>query len=276
MDGSLESLFNVYQFTTGRLLFGIAQVRSAAQEQGFTELVKHCDLTIAHARATRDLERRWSGAPADPGANPVAQRLDVLVDGALGAIRDHAVAQTRGAPPDDPIHQEVTTFVKAIFPISVHAVTSLPYVEELAAVDDIVKLFKGTLAPSVKELGLNRLAKRLADLAEQYRDALTAAPESVVQWGQVRAARAEGQGLLLETVAILLGKHHKRTAEGTEQRLALLGPILKQNEAIGHYLRARRAVGDVDPATGKDAPDTAGSADGPEGEKGPDGAKGNG
>lgn len=264
MDGSLESLIGLYQFTTGRLLFGISQVRAAAQAQGFTELVKHCDVTLAHAEATRELERRWAGEPADTGTNPEAQRIDALVDGCLGAIRDHAVAQTKSAPPDDPIHEQVDSFVKTVFPgRNVHAVTSLAYVEELAAVDDIVKLLQGDLAPAVKDLGLGRLAKRLADLAQQYREALEAPPESLVQWGRVRAARAEGQGLLLEAVAIILGKHHQRTPEGTEQRLSLLRPILKQNDQIGDYLRARRAVHDVDPTTGQDTPGAPGSGEGP-------------
>jgi hypothetical protein len=178
----------------------------------------------------------------------------VLVDRTLGAIRDHAVAQTQGAPPDDPIHADTAAFVKRLFPVSVHAVTSLPFIDELAAVDDIVRLLKGELGPAVKEFGLGRLVKRLADLAVQYRDALEAPPPSLIDWGKVRAGRSEGQGLLLEAVSIIVGKHHKRTPEGTEARLSLLAPILKQNEAIGQYLRVRRTVDDVDPETGAEVP----------------------
>ena len=40
-------------------------------------------------------------------------------------------------------------------------------------------------------------------------------------------------------------------------RSALLAPILKQNEAIRTYLRARRGVEDVDPETGEIDPSTA-------------------
>lgn len=271
MDGSLESLINLYVTTTGRLLFGIRQVRVEAHQRGFTQLVKHCDATIAHAEATRELERRWAGEPVNNGANPAAQRTDVLVDRLLGAIRDHAVAQAQGAAPGDPIHATVETFVKTIFPRGVFEVTSMPFVEELAAVDDILKLLKGKLAPTVKELGLGRLSQRLAELAEQYREALQG-PPSLVGWDAVRAARADGQGMLLEAVAIILGKHHDRTPEGTEERLALLSPILKQNEAIGQYLKARRSVGDVNPDTGEDAPSAPGEVAGSEAAK-PNGGK---
>ncbi|WP_437568490.1 hypothetical protein [Sorangium sp. So ce542] len=254
MDATLESIFNLYVFTTGRRLFALRQVRALAKEQRFTELVKHCDAALEHDLATRALERRWAGEPAATGANPAAQRIDVLVDRTLGAIRDHVVAQTQGAAPDDPIHKEVAAFLRPIFPVSVQAITSLPYVDELAAVDDIVALLKGELAPAVREFGLGRLVTRLADLAVQYRDALEAPPPSLIDWGRVRAARAEGQGLLLEAIAIILGKHHERTREGTAARLALLAPILQQNEAIGQYLRSRRAIADVNPETGEDEP----------------------
>lgn len=254
MDASLESLFNLYVSTTGRRLFAHRQVRAIAQKQGFTELVKHCDIAIAHDLGARKVERRWESepSPAATASNPTAQRIDNLIDGILGAIRDTAVAQTRGTQADDPIHGEVNAFVTRLFPVNVHAVTSLPYVEELAAVDDILKLLKGELAPAVKEFGLGRLVKRLADLAGQYREALESPPPSVIQWGHVRAARNEGHGLLLETVSIIIGKHHKRTPEGTTARQALLAPVLKQNDEIGQHLRARRTVTDVNPETGEE------------------------
>lgn len=276
MDSSFETLFGFYEFTSGRRLFALRQVRDLAHQQGFTELVKHCDASVAHELSTREIERRWAGEPADTGSNPAAQRIDVLVDRTLGGIRDHVVVQTQGAAPDDPIHATADAFLKRIFPTSVFAVTSLPFIDELAAVDDIVGLLKGELAAVAKDLGLGRLVKRLADLAGEYRDALDTPPASLVAWGQVRAARAEGQGRLLEAVAIIVGKHHLRTPEGTAARTALLDPILKQNEAIGQYLRARRTVADVNPDTGNDDPGAAGGAGGPAGEEasGAQGAKG--
>jgi hypothetical protein len=128
------------------------------------------------------------------------------------------------------------------------------FVEKLLLVDETVKLLQGDLAPSVNELGLGKLSKRLADLAVQYRDALEAPPPSVVAWERVRAARTEGQELMLEVVAAIMGKFHARTPESNEARAALLGPILKQNDAIGAYLRSRRAVDDVNPETGTEEP----------------------
>jgi hypothetical protein len=58
MDGALASIFDFYVFTSGRASFAFRQVRSAAHEQSFPALVKHCDAAIAQCVATRELERR--------------------------------------------------------------------------------------------------------------------------------------------------------------------------------------------------------------------------
>src|SRR5690242_1630071 len=110
--------------------------------------------------------QRRSPATTRPSRTPtLPPKIDVLVDRTIGAIRDGAPAQTQGALPDDPIHREVESFVKRLFPQGVFAVTSAPFVEDLRLVDEIVSLLHGDLAPAVKELGLGKLAKRLADLA---------------------------------------------------------------------------------------------------------------
>ena len=51
-------------------------------------------------------------------------------------------------------------------------------------------------------------------------------------------------------IALVIGKHHGKTAEDVAAREDLLGPILAQNEAIGSAMKARRAVVDVNPETG--------------------------
>ena len=254
MDATLRTVIDLYEFTTGRRLFALGLTRAAARARNHKSIVAVCDVAIAHDMKVRELERRWSGEPDDVGANPEAKRIDGLVDRTLSAIRDGAIAQTQGAAVDDPIHAEVESFLKRLFPGGLARVTSAPFVEELQMVDEIVALLRGELAPTVKELGLGKLAKRLADLAAQYRVALEAPPPSIIGWGRVRAGRAEGQELLLEVVAVIMGHFHARTEESNEARAALLGPILKQNDAIGAYLRSRRAVDDVNPDTGKEEP----------------------
>jgi hypothetical protein len=282
METTVESLFSFYIFTTGRRLFALRQVRATALKHSFAALVDHCDAAIAHDLATRQLERRWSSQPAPAAAagNPEARKIDILVDQTLVALRDGAVTQTRGAAPDDPVHDNVKIFLERAFVVPVPELIKFPFVEELAAVEDLVVLLHGELATYVKELGLGRLAKRLAELAKQYKEALDAAPPSLLDWGRVRAGRAEGQALLLEAVCIILGKYHARTPAVVALREELLAPIRRQNDAIGLYLRSHRTVGDVNADTGEEEggdgtdPQTPpGNETGP-GDKGGDGAPG--
>ena len=262
MNTSLSALISLYVFPTGRRLFALGQVAARAKSHDFPELAKHCSAAITHDRECLSLERRWEGsvaesrgkaAPAPPAAGgpPNAADVDPLVDRTLTAIRDHAVSQTAGAAPSDPIHATVAAFLKEIFPAGVGEVTKLVYVEELAAVDIIVGLLQSKdLSAVVKDLGLGRLVKRLVDLAVVYRASLLAQPAGTLTFGDVRAARIKGQDLLLEAVAMVIGKHHSSSPDDVTARNDLLGPILDQNDAIGVALKGRRSVGDVNPETG--------------------------
>ncbi len=267
MNSSLSSLLDIYVFPTGRRLFALGQVATRARDQGFPELAKHCSAALVHDRACLAAERHWEGTvletkgkaaarSASADAPPDAAAVDPLVDRTLTAIRDHAVSQTAGAEASDPIHAMVGSFLKSIYPAGVQQVTGLPYIEELAAVDSILNQLQGKeLSPVVKELGLGRLVKRLADLAVVYRAALEKPAADILAFGAVRVARLKGQELLLEAVAIVLGRHHGSSAEDVAARDQLLGPILEQNEAIGAALKARRgAVVDINPETGNADP----------------------
>lgn len=275
MEPSLSALLNLYVFPTGRRLFALRRVGELAQKANAPELAAHCIAALSHDRKCLALEQKWSGivaarrgkgAPAPCKAIPMdASAIDPLVDATLTAIRDNAQKQTAGALPDDPIHAVVAGFLKEIYPGGVQAVTSLPYVEELAAVDHILaRLDENELSETVKDLGLSRLVKRLATLNEQYRTALASPTPETLAFGEVKAARAAGQEHLLQAVAIILGKHHKSTPADLAARADLLGPILEQNDAIGALMRSRRAVSDVDPETGNAEPAGAGSEPAPE------------
>lgn len=285
---ALSSIISLYAFPTGRRIFAFGQVAAVAKTQGFPELAKHCAGAIVDDRACLALEKRWGGmvaaakgkAPSTPAGGDArldAAGIDPLVDKTLTAIRDHAVNQTAGAAPGDPIHATVAAFLTAIFPSGVQQVTGLPFIEELAAVDLIVTALQSKdVAPVVKELGLGRLSKRLGDLAVLYREALEAPAPETIAFGDVRAARIKGQELLLETVAIAIGKHHSNSAEDIASRSALLAPIFEQNDAIAAALRGRRALVDVNPETGAADPSAPVAAIPAEAPAGTEGRVGNG
>jgi len=266
METSLSWFFDLYVFPTGRRLFALAQVMKKAMATGHADLAQHCATAVAEDRKCLALERRWAGVAAEARGKGTAAappktldpaKIDPLVDRTLGAIRDHAETQRAGASPEDPIHATVSTLLKSIFPSGVADVTRLPWVEELAAVEDILsKLASPALAPVVTDLGLSRLVERLESLTVQYRAALHAPAPDSLMFGEVRAARAEGQERLLQIVAIVLGKHHQSTPADIAARVDLLGPVMEQNDAIGASLKGRNAIEDVNPETGEADPGT--------------------
>lgn len=253
MTSDLASLFNLYVFPTGRRLFAHAQVLKLAQQQGINDLAAHGSAAIKHDRKTLALEQEWGSDETRPRPDADATRIDNHLDRALSAFRDAAQALADGADPEDEIVPMVNSLQKEIFPAGVAAITTLPFVEELAVVEGIVTKLKGPLKKTVDELGLSRQVKRLTKLAEQYRAALTA-PSASLKFGDVRAARARGQDMLLETVVIILSRHRSSSAEDVSARSALLEPILNQNEEIRRYMRSRRTVTDIDPETGQSDP----------------------
>jgi hypothetical protein len=251
MAVDLASLFNLYQFSTGRRIFALQQVLKAAKKLKLADLEAHVVAAIKHDRTTRKLDVQWQKQGSRPKSQGDASRIDPLVDRTLTALRDGAAAQAEGAAPDEDIVEKVDAFIAEIFPSGVTAVTQLSYVDELSAVDEIVAKLKGELAPTVKELGLTRQAARLAKLAGEYRAALETQPAPALDFGTVRAARAQGQNLMLQAIAMIVGMFPTNRPNHEQARAALLTPILKQNEAIAQYLRTRRTVEDVNPETGE-------------------------
>ncbi|AKT36409.1 uncharacterized protein CMC5_005220 [Chondromyces crocatus] len=249
----LSSLFSLYELSTGRRLFALAQVVKAADGLGLPPIATHARAALAHDTLTRTLDTRWAARAQPPPLDAVLKPIDAKLDRTLSSLRDAARAQAEVATPADGLAAKVETFLREVFPIGVGAITSLVYVEELSQVDRILDKVRGPNAPLadlVTEIGLTRHVERLAELAEQYRKALEV-PKNDLTWGEVRAARARGQNLLLETVALIIAYTAGDTPERATARATLLAPILVQNEAVRQYLRARRRVEDVDPVTGE-------------------------
>lgn len=249
---ALQDLLNLYVFSTGRRLFALKQVRPIAKDRGLSALEGHIAKAIKHDKKTRALELLWARQAAPAPEQKEAPRVDALVDRALSALRDAAQAHADGAEPGDKVVKQVNDFLAELFPAGLQAVTQLSYVDELSALEEIVAKLKGKLAPAVAELSLKRFADRLERLLPRYEAALKR-PKDEVNFGDIRAARAQGQDLLLQAVVMILGAFPASTPGDVEARSALLTPILEQNEAIRQYLRGRRggSVVDVNPETGE-------------------------
>lgn len=254
---TIAPLFNFNQISTGRRLFALGQVMIRAQALGITEVADHAQAAIAHDDQARTLDIRWAARDAPAALDALVRPIDIKTDRLLTTIRDRAAGMRDLATPANDLEAKVETFLRTVYPLGVAHITSKPYVEELAQVDRIVKLTHGPqaeLAALVTELGLTAHIQRLADLAEEYRAALALRSAKDLSFDDVRAARARGQELLLETVALII-VHTRGDAPATvAARTSLLGPVLAQNDAVREYIRLRRRVEDVNPETGEVEP----------------------
>jgi hypothetical protein len=166
---------------------------------GFGDLSSSLSEAIGHDENTRELEQRWkvkrkSGkiSQAQARAQKELQQLDSRMERTLSALRKGAESVIKGAHPeqDKELIQTVDAFLDEVLPGGVHAVSGLPYREELLAVESIVKKLQSEkIQPIVKKLGVEAPAQRLAALAPLYKTTLDAAGETI-EFGTVRAARA--------------------------------------------------------------------------------------
>jgi hypothetical protein len=250
MEPFLASLLTFYTFSTGRRLFAMFQVRKAAVAASFVDLAAHVGDVIMHDTETRVLEAKWAGRKATT-YSPEARQLDIYVDAALTAFRDGAEAQIRASAPGDPLADAAQKMLSVLFPKGAGAITSLGFVEELAEVNRILKhVEEPDYKALVTELGLARQVTRLKDLEGQYRAAIEG-PGGQLTFAKVKEARAKGQSLMLQAVAMILGKYPSDSEADRKARGALMEPILVQNEAIRRYLRERKPIEDVNPETGE-------------------------
>lgn len=254
MSASLTALLSFYIFSTGRRIFAMTETKKVVAEKGHTVLAAHCDACIAHDRDALEVEARWSTDKDAPQYATEAKQVDILVDVALGALRDSIDAEVRDAAPGDALGAEAALLAQELFPNGLTAVTQATFPEELAQLQRIIaRLQSARWSTVVQELGLARRLTRLVQLESRYAAAI-AAPVAAVTFADVRNIRATGQTLMLQAVAMILGLHPSESAADIAAREELLAPILRQNEAIRVYLRNRRSVEDVNPDTGEVIP----------------------
>lgn len=250
MDATLSALLRFYVFSTGRRLFALTEVQKLALDSGHAALGTHCAAAIAHDRDTLQKEALWSNDKSASQYAPEAKQIDIVMDVALGALRDSLEADGRDAAPGDVLGEAATKLLYVLFPQGLAAVTNAPFVDQLAEVQRIIACLQSAECASVvSDLGLGRRLARLVELEKRYALAI-AQTTKTISFAEVKDARTKGQQLMLQAVAMILGLYPSESDTDTAARAKLLGPVLRQNELIRAYMRSRRTVDDVDPDTG--------------------------
>jgi hypothetical protein len=245
--------------TPGRRIVALRKVREVARDMGLSALVERIDAAIEYDLEAREIETLWLAIRTRTRVHAAEMpELDALADRLVAAIHDNASSQALGA--EAAFAARVDRFIEAIFPAGVYAITSLPYAEQAAALEVMVRELTGAFVSDVDDFGLTRLVERLASVSVQYRNSLHV--QRPIQFADVQETRHRGMGNMLEIAAMVLGKFHRIDVPAHEEaRRKLLGPMVEQHEAACAYRRGRRALHDIDPDTGE--ADAEGVDDGP-------------
>jgi hypothetical protein len=228
------------QFTSGQRISTYNQIRPIAEAQGFGKLVQHVDRARAHDIHTRRLDSLWVVQQTRGLYPPELQSTDEVSDHTLTGIRDIAMGHIRSLPAHDPLRGKVEHFLADVFPGGVGATTSLPYVDQVAAMEVILAKLQGEHWPLAQGLGLQRKVQQLGELTAAYRAHVDGGARPLA-FSEVHAARERGHGYLLETMAIILGTYHDDDdAEHVQKRDELMAPIDKMAEIVRAVARARR------------------------------------
>jgi hypothetical protein len=243
------------QLSTGRRLFAVKAVRAPAEGYGDAFIVKKCDASLAFDEETLRLEMAYrTGRSLDSTARGRAAEVDAEIDELLGGIYSIAEGQAVG---EDATAKKAASFLPAVFPEGLGALTGTTFEEQLAQIEALLKRFDGDLAATVDALGMRRHADGLAVLAPQFRVELEKEVDADVSYADVKKARIEGLNKFAAVVFAVLATYDGDSAEHRARRDELLSEYHRQNALITEAYRRNRRLGDVDPDTGEPIEDEA-------------------
>ncbi len=243
-----------YVLTAGRRVVVIEAMHKIAQKRGDADLIAATQAAIEPARAAFRLVRQWhTERDKSKRARPDAVAIDNALDRAITRVRDHA-ANFADLPGDDPDALIARKFLATFYPHGAKAITHQPYEEQLVTVEEMLTAW--TLPEwedTIRELGLAKFIRVMANLIADYRDAVTYFTRRDVTWDDVLKSEADGQTLLSSLVAMVLGLHPTDSPDDLKARGEYLEMFDEQNNLTYEYRIRRKGkeAPDVDPDTGE-------------------------
>lgn len=238
-----------YQLPSGRLIYALEASLEQAEALNLREIAGACDRALKQARDTLRAERAYARRRRKDRAMAAASKIDPEVDRSVTLLRDVLKIGVKARAAADPMKARASEMLTHLFPKGVGPITSLPYIEELAAIDDV--LAEAEQFPDVIDaLALRSFLDRLAEHTAAYRSALEPIREALPDFPTIKGHRERAHELLTEVIARTLGRFPTSSPEDRAAADALLQPIVEQNEAMREALRRRKPLADLDPETG--------------------------
>ena len=254
MNANLEAWIQCPELPTGRRLIIMRGMLEQLETREFKLLEDLIGDAIDHDLRTLELEREWADIPNRAefmSDHPPLREVDEQLDRALDVFYETLQGILRSDDRNDPRHDDAYILLDVIFPAGSCSITSLPYIDQMGAVDALLEELGGSFQAHVKALKLEALVEGVAALSERYRDELAnLMPEELVL-EQLLNAREEGQGFLLQIIAMVLGCYHRNSREEDSIRESFLGALSDHVDAFEEAARGGHRCRDLDPETGE-------------------------
>lgn len=245
----ITTLINLAQLTPGRVRYAISQLPpDVTAAPGVADRV--ADLQAA-ATAVVEIEKAYARSRGASRARGQAVALDNQIDRLVSAIANIAQANVAALPADDATHVASKTLLARVFPLGAAAIVTLPFEEELDAVNELLADLD-TAGDLAAQAGVAHLVAPLRALAPQFATELAKRVE-IVEFDAVQARRARMQRALGVVVAQLIATWPQPADEAA--LTAALAPLTFQMDRVRELRRRRRAVRDVNPETGEELAD---------------------
>lgn len=258
---TLLKLLNLRVLPTGRALFALRIMARLAAQLGAPAVEKRCLIAIATGKDALKLLMRYQSdnLPTEPDGTPT-RLIDVMSDRNISGMFRQADNAEESFGASHPRGAAGRNVKRVAFPRGAGAITKLPYVEQLAAMEALQELLHGDLAADVATLGLEDWVERHDELVELYADSLNATGRKPVKWAEVVAMNNTLRANIHQAVVVAMAQFVELTDEHEAARAKLLAPLYAQEEAVSAMRKRRRKITDIDPITGVEL-DTADVAD---------------
>jgi hypothetical protein len=243
MGADLKLLFNVGELTSAQREAVLMAAQAYAMASSDTALQAHIDRAFEHERRVRDLDGAYQTTKTNRAQYAdELQTLDPATDRQLKAIHTQLEITSEVAHADPEIPAKAAALLDKVFPRGVRPITAQPYPEQNRLLKDILTELLGPSASLVTDLGLLGMVQPLAELAQQYDEAIQRSPGGVAH-GTLVAARTRAHSFMLEVVARVIGMNFDSDVPAqVEARGQVLSVMFRELDTASERRRTRAAA----------------------------------
>jgi len=240
-DFEIETFLTVPRMTAERRHIAVQRMKACIDDDPRYEAFRiDVDGVLAVHVEAITLSRRWVARREGRVTNAeIVRAVDAKLDRAWTALHDYLVNALSAFEPGSPHEAAARCLLDALFPRGPAAVTSLPYIDQHAALKALVERTRTerSLLKAVRTLAAGVLLDRIDELNESYGESLTR--QERMSFEEVLEVDRSAWRALTSLVARILGAFPSSEEPDEAARGELLGPIRDQEAVFDSERRSK-------------------------------------